>query len=300
VLLEWWSAYVFVFWRDADGKNRRTSIARHDKGTTASEARGRARAKLAEIAKEIKVGINRPTERQAMTIDDLIDRYLEHAADHVAPSTLVQVKGMVRRCFTQDLRAQRLSAFTREQIEELHRMIGRTRGKLAANNWYRLTRGMFNLAVDWGMHNVSPCRRIELFKENQRTRHLSQAEAERLNNALLQDPDWRWRALFPLLLFTGLRKGELLALTWNRVDFDQRTVTIEKRKNKEPLLHRSWMARCRFSRACLVAVSANLSSQGIGLGSLYPRRGMPGSEFASGPDCPICASTISDIVLLVL
>ena len=64
----------FVFWRDADGKSRRTSIGRHDKGTTASEARSRARAKLAEIAKEIKAGINRPTERQAATMGDLIDR----------------------------------------------------------------------------------------------------------------------------------------------------------------------------------------------------------------------------------
>ena len=36
---------------------------------------------------------------------------------------------------------------------------------------------MFNLAVDWGMHHVSPCQLIPLFKENERTRHLSQAEA---------------------------------------------------------------------------------------------------------------------------
>jgi Arm DNA-binding domain len=96
----------FVFWRDAEGKNRRTSIGRHDKDVSVKEAKRRARAKLEEIATEIKAGINRPTN--APTMGDLIDRYLEHAADHVAPSTLVQVKGITQRCFTQELRAQKL------------------------------------------------------------------------------------------------------------------------------------------------------------------------------------------------
>jgi integrase len=226
----------FIFWRDAGGGNRRKSFGRFDKGMTVREARRIAKEKLAETSREIKAGISRPAERCAPTMGDLIDRYLEHAADHVAPGTLVQVKGIARRCFTQELRAQKLSDFDRDQIEDLHRAIGRTRGRIAANNWYRLTRLMLNLAIDWKMLQVNPCRRIRLFEENVRTEHLSQAEAERLNEALLQEPDWRWRSLFPLLLFTGLRKSELLALTWNRVDFDQRTITIEKRKNKKPLV----------------------------------------------------------------
>lgn len=226
----------FVFWRSADGRSRRASIGRHDQGVTASEARSRARDRLAEIAKEIKAGINRPAERQAPTMGDLIDRYLKHAANHVAPSSLKHFEGIARRCFTQELRAQKLSDFDRDQIEELHGAIGRTRGPVAANGWYRFTRLMMNLAVDWKMLQVNPCRRVRLFKETERTEHLSQEQKERLNAALLQEPDWRWRAYFPLLLLTGLRKSELLTLTWDRVDFDQRTVTIIKRKNREPLV----------------------------------------------------------------
>jgi integrase len=226
----------FVFWREADGKNRRLSIGRHDKGVSVKEARRVAKEKLAEIEKEVAAGVRRPAERQAPTMGDLIDRYLKHAGDHVQPGTLVQVEGIARRCFTPELRAQKLKDFDRDQIEELHRAIGRTRGQIAANNWYRLTRCMLNLAIDWRMCTVNPCRRVRLFTENVRTRHLSRAEVAKLNSALLEEVDWRWKAFFPLLLFTGLRKGELLALTWNRVDFDQRTLTIEKRKNKKPLV----------------------------------------------------------------
>jgi integrase len=93
---------------------------------------------------------------------------------------------------------------------------------------------MMNFAVDRKMLHVNPCRRIKLFAETIRTEHLSQGQ-KKLNDALLQEPDWRWRAYFPLLLLTGLRKSELLNLTWDRVDFDKRTLTIVKRKNKKPL-----------------------------------------------------------------
>ena len=226
----------FVFWRDAEGKSRRTSIGRHDQGLSAAEAKSRARAKLAEIEKEVAAGVNRPTERHAPTMGALIDRYLEHAADHAAPSTLRQFRSIAQCGLTQELRAQKLRDFDREQIEELHGVIGRTRGRVAANNWYRFVRMLFNLGVDWKMVDVNPCRRVKLFKENMRTRPLSRAEVEKLNVALLQELDWRWRGFFPLLLLTGLRKSELMALTWNRVDFDQRTLTVVKRKNRKPLI----------------------------------------------------------------
>jgi Arm DNA-binding domain len=119
----------FVFWREAGGGNRRMSFGRHDKGMSVKEARRIAKEKLAEIEKEVEAGIRRPAERQASTMGDLVDRYLKHAASHVAPGTLVQVDGIARRCFTPELRAQKLKDFDRDQIEELHAAIGRTRGK---------------------------------------------------------------------------------------------------------------------------------------------------------------------------
>jgi integrase len=35
-----------------------------------------------------------------------------------------------------------------------------------------------------------------------------------------------WKILIQFALETGLRRGELLALTWNHIDFDQQTVTV--------------------------------------------------------------------------
>lgn len=226
----------FVFWRGLDGGNRRQSIGRHDKGMSVNQARAVARTKLAEIDAQKKAGVDRPTERLAPTLGDLIERYLKYMPDRFAASTLKGCKWIIGRSFTQELRTQKLGSFTREQIEDLHHEIGNTRGKLAANNWLRRTRHMFNLGRNWKMYaGDNPCARVQLFKETQRTQHLSEEEAVRLNDALLKDPDWRWRAFFPLLLLTGLRKSELLALTRDCVDFNKRTATIKRTKNGKVL-----------------------------------------------------------------
>lgn len=57
--------------------------------------------------------------------------------------------------------------------------------------------------------------------ELQRFFEYSAAEAERTNNLL-------WHTLSRLLAFSGIRKGEALALTWNDLDFVSESVTINK------------------------------------------------------------------------
>ena len=51
----------------------------------------------------------------------------------------------------------------------------------------------------------------------------------------------RWRPLMIVMLGTGVRVGELIALTWNDVDFENKTISVNKslayfagRKNKSP------------------------------------------------------------------
>lgn len=57
--------------------------------------------------------------------------------------------------------------------------------------------------------------------ELQRFFECSTAETERTNNLL-------YHTLFRLLAFSGMRKGEALALTWNDLDFKNEAVTINK------------------------------------------------------------------------
>lgn len=62
--------------------------------------------------------------------------------------------------------------------------------------------------------------------------YLNQAEANQLQEAVRKNPRWaRWEALIILELNSGLREGELLALTWDDVHLDVVKPFLEVRDN---------------------------------------------------------------------
>lgn len=89
---------------------------------------------------------------------------------------------------------------------------------------------MFNKAIDWGLAEENPVKRVKLFKENNtRTRFLEREEIERLLGCC--GP--KLRPIVVLLLNTGLRKAELQYLKWHDVDFERNFITLHNTKNGE-------------------------------------------------------------------
>jgi len=66
-------------------------------------------------------------------------------------------------------------------------------------------------------------------KARREIRVLTPEEQDKFMNAL---KGHRLEAFFKLALATGMRKGELLALTWDNVDFESNTISIKKSANR--------------------------------------------------------------------
>lgn len=65
--------------------------------------------------------------------------------------------------------------------------------------------------------------------ETERKRPLSEEEIQRFFSHTENSPKWSWfYPLFSLLLWTGCRIGEALAITWDDCDFDEGTISISK------------------------------------------------------------------------
>lgn len=92
---------------------------------------------------------------------------------------------------------------------------------------------IFSLAFDSGEIAANPCRKVrKLRADNRRTRYLSREEEEVLDVALAPAPDYL-RALVALAIQTGMRRGELLKLRWEDVDFSRGTIYIRAIKDPE-------------------------------------------------------------------
>jgi integrase len=92
-------------------------------------------------------------------------------------------------------------------------------------------RHILRLAQEWGVLASAP--KIRLAREKGRLRWLKPEEAVRLLDACRRSPNKALLDLVEFALFTGVRQGEALNLTWERVDRASGTVTLTETKNGE-------------------------------------------------------------------
>ncbi|MCL1810520.1 MAG: tyrosine-type recombinase/integrase [Clostridiales bacterium] len=81
-------------------------------------------------------------------------------------------------------------------------------------------------AVKWNLILSNPCRRIDPPKAEKKTpQYLNEHEAARMIE-LLQNEDEPHRTLFTLLIYSGMRRGEVMGLEWKDVNFDAGVISI--------------------------------------------------------------------------
>lgn len=99
------------------------------------------------------------------------------------------------------------------------------------NQELAIVKNAFNLAIrEWEWCRDNPATRVSMEKENnKRDRWLTHEEEVRLLRAC---PDWL-REIILFALHTGMRRGEILSLTWEGVDLFRKTVTVLQSKNGE-------------------------------------------------------------------
>jgi integrase len=109
-------------------------------------------------------------------------------------------------------------------------MHGRPRNPLTVNTEMITLSRVFTMAVDNQIIDSNPCRKVKRLRiGEERARVLEQDEELRL---LEQLTGWR-SYLLPIVLvaiYTGMRRGEILSLTWSRVDFTRNLIFVTETK----------------------------------------------------------------------
>lgn len=119
--------------------------------------------------------------------------------------------------------------YRRRRAESTYRSGGsgptRTTAGATINREIAVLKAAFNRAVEWGIIAANPLRSVRPSKEPPgRVRVLSTDEESRLLAACSP----RLAVLVRVLLGTGLRRGEALALRWRDVDFDHDVLHVER------------------------------------------------------------------------
>jgi integrase len=216
------------------GKERRLTV-----GDVASWPVTAARRRAAELRRVIDAGGDPlgawQEKRQAPTVKELVDRFVDEGLPRRAPKTQEEYRAMLDGYIVPAFGAKQVAAVERADIERLHRRITEAGKPSRANGVLRVVHLLFEQAIAWSMRpdGSNPARRVKANREEPRERFLSDAEIARLMAALEQ-----WRAgnehdsaerragkhdtadLITLLLLTGARRGEVVGMRWGQLDLD--------------------------------------------------------------------------------
>lgn len=101
-------------------------------------------------------------------------------------------------------------------------------------NYLAFVSSILQSAVEWQMIGENPCHRVAPPKVTKKpVECLSEDEAAAFLERLNEEPV-EFRAMFTLLLLTGMRRGELLGLEWPDIDMEAGTLSIVRTSQYTP------------------------------------------------------------------
>lgn len=189
-------------------------------------------------------------EAARRTLADAVDRYVTDVLPLETRNKNAKHKARLLEWWNGHYGTYAMSAITPALIVE-------ARGKIAAGKYTRKGKGgkpvkkrrstrtvdtyvmalssLLTLATDeWGWMQANPCRKVKRLDAGKgRVRFLSEEERKALLAACKASTS---RTLYPIVLLaisTGMRQGEILNLTWDRVDLNRGLVLLDETKNGE-------------------------------------------------------------------
>jgi integrase len=228
----WWIDY-----RTPQGQRRRKLYGTHDAAKTAL-------AKI-DLAKKDRTYTD---PYASPTFKEFSETYLKtvsiHKKSHDRETWLM--KNLVDFFGT-----SKLCKIERSRVLEFRIARLKSVSKATVNREISLLRHMFNVAVDQNFLGVNPARGgigMKAFKEQPRERYLEMVEVDSLLTAIQarilknsSDPlktsarkSWQYlHTAVVMALHTGMRKGEILGLKWEHVNWERKTVLLTDTKNDE-------------------------------------------------------------------
>jgi integrase len=207
--------FYFCF-RNQSGRQRWYRIGRAD-AMTVEAARMEARRLQASVDRGNDPLTDRQATRSEPTMSDLWEAYLQqHALPKKKLSSVEEDKRLWRLHLSPAFSGEKVRSLSLASIRKLHADMGETPG--AANRSLALLSKMLSFAVDNEWRDMNPCSRVQKYPDQRKNRYLSEQEFVRLWSVLDSDRDQCASTIIKLLMLTGARRGEVLAMKWSDLD----------------------------------------------------------------------------------
>lgn len=241
-----------IVYRDKYNKQHWFTLGSLNK-ITPDEARKLASKTFLEISNGNDPATNKQKQKNAITVNELCDSYLEEECSDKKDSTLYMIKSRIN-CHIKPLIGNLpVSALDYSILNRLkadiamgkHRKTeksGKLRGlrkikggKSVANKTLTMLHTILEYAIKKKIIKDNPVKTISRYKEQSQEIFLDLQEMEQLGKALQKAEEQNINQIalnaIKFLSLTGLRKNEALTLRWEYIDFDRQIINFPDTKS---------------------------------------------------------------------
>ena len=176
-----------------------------------------------------------------MTVKVLLTEWLDYQREHIKARTYSRYQGLITMHIVPTLGDKNINELGRREIQEFltqQKKGGNIRNgeKLSAtstNMMLSILNLAFEYAFDMEYIEENPCTRVRRTKSEQKKIEAFTVEEQRAIEIEISYSDDRRLHGILLCLYTGLRIGELLGLTWNDIDLERGVIKIIKTVYRE-------------------------------------------------------------------
>lgn len=205
--------------KNADGKRRQRS--------TTHRSRREAQTWLARTIQETSAGEDYDSK---ITVDQYLNEWLS-GRQSLRPSTRLSYQGHVSKYLIPNLGHYKLVDLRAHNIEEMHRQIvidnqhrARPVGPATVRRIHATLMSALTVAVRRGLVRRNPAISVDLAKSAKTRPELWTVEQISTFLDLIRDD--RLHALYALLTFRGLRRGEAVGLRWQDINFENHELNV--------------------------------------------------------------------------
>lgn len=222
-----------------NGSFRRISLGRYP-SLTLEKARRKANDAISAFADGEDPQAEKRAARQvaADQFETVVTSFVEnHCRQNNRASTAAETERLLRSVFVPIWARRPVSEIRKADVYAVTDALMKDGKTSAARHAFAAIRKFFNWCVERGLIEQSPCVAMKSpGKPTSRDRVLSEAELGAvLESARIQD--WPFGPIVQLLALTAQRRGEVVGMRWDELDFDARLWTIPGTRTKNHRMH---------------------------------------------------------------
>lgn len=241
---QYWEAQVTIGVDPGTGRQKRRTFT----GSTQKEVRERMQAAA------VAVNENDFFEPGKITLREWFETWLSDYMSAVKPLTVQQYRSMAETHIFPALGAVQLSKLTAPQLQKFYNQLaidgkmkkqknkktgktesvksGEPLSAKSIKNIHGILSKALNVAVDQGLIKNNVAERTTIPKVLKQEIQPLTEEQQKAFLAALENHDYRF--IFTVILFTGLREGEAVGLSWDCINWEKKTLKVYRQLQRIP------------------------------------------------------------------